>query len=343
MTEKTLRVGLIGVGSIALRRHFPAWRREKRAALVSISDPDIERAKRVAARFGIGRTYENYQEMLANEELDICDICTRSGIHVPVAKICLDRGVHVISEKPMAMTYESGRELLELIRSVPKKYTVVFNYRFTPQIIALRRLLSEGALGEVESLRAQFGWTRPDHHDQFKEEYPTGILYETGIHDIDLCISLLGEVRKVRADPEWSEAGGARTVTSFLEHSSGVSSKLQVSFCYPQIEHLLEIVGSKGRANVDLKTLHLTMYGTNLRAGVISHLRGALAAVRHALRPKQLLFGGQLPFDRIISNFIDAVLNEAPLLITPEKAFYDLRVAHHIDLSARTGEAQIVE
>ena len=178
---KVLKVGLIGVGSIASRRHLPAWGKERRAAVVSISDVDTQRAKRVAAQFGIKRVYEDYREMIAKEELDICDICTRSGNHVSVAKICLDLGAHVISEKPMAMTYESGRELFEVIQSCPKRYTVVFNYRFTPPVIALRRLLCEGVLGEVESLRVQFCWKKPDHQEQFKKKYPNGILYEISV------------------------------------------------------------------------------------------------------------------------------------------------------------------
>ncbi|AWT60486.1 MAG: putative oxidoreductase YdgJ [Candidatus Moanabacter tarae] len=341
--EKVLQVGLIGVGSIASRRHLPAWGKEKRAEVVSISDVDIERAKRVAARFGIKRVYEDYREMIAKEELDICDICTRSGTHVSVAKICLNLGVHVMSEKPMAMTYESGRELFEVIQSCPKMYTVVFNYRFSPPVIALRRLLCEGVLGEVESLRVQFGWKKPDYQDQFKEEYPNGILYETGIHDIDLCISLLGEVRKVQAYPECTEAGATHALTSLIEHSSGVSSKLQVCFCHPRIEHLLEIVGSKGSANIDFRTLQLTTHGINHRMGVTSYLRRAFVSVKHSLRPKQFLFGGQLPFDCIVSNFVNAVLFESPLLVSPPEAFYDLRVANLLDISTRTGEAQIIE
>lgn len=340
---KVLKVGIIGVGSIASRRHLPAWRKEKRAAVVSISDMDIERAKRVASRYGIKRVYEDYQEMLANEELDICDICTRSGTHVSVAKMCLSLGVHVISEKPMAMTYKSGRELFEVIQSCPKKYTVVFNYRFTPPVVALRRLLCEGVLGEVESLRVQFGWKKPDYQDQFKEEYPNGILYETGIHDIDLCISLLGEVRTVQACPEWTEAGTTSTFTSIIEHSSGVSSKLQVCFSHPRIEHLLEIAGSKGRANIDFRTLQLTTHGINHKIGVTPFLRRALVSVNHSLRPKQFLFGGQYPFDLIVSNFVDAVLSGSPLLVAPPEAFYNLRVANLLDISTRTGEAQIIE
>ncbi len=342
MIQKTLRVGLIGAGSMAMRRHLPAWRRENRARLVAVSDLDLERAERLGARIGVPRVYQNYKDMLEKENLDICDICTRSGSHASVAKICLDRETHVISEKPMAMTYESGRELFDVVRSASNKYTVVFNYRFTPQMTALRQLLSEGALGDIESLRAQFGWKKPDHHDQFKPEYPTGILFETGIHDIDLCISLLGEVRKVQAEPRWSAEGRADVVTSVLEHASGVNSTLQVSFCSPRIEHFLEVVGSKGSARVNFETHQLTVESAGRSATVLSRLKGALAGACDVLRRKSLLFGGQLPFDRIVSNFVDTIVSEAPLFVTPEQAFYDLQVASRLDVSARTGEVQIL-
>ena len=343
MTQKTLRVGLIGAGSIAVRRHVPAWRKEKRAVLVAVCDVDLHRAERLGGDLGMRRAYENLQDMLENESLDICDICTLSGSHAFLAKTCLERGIHTIAEKPMAMTYESGRELYDVVRSSSRKYTVVFNYRYTPQMIALKKLLSEGVLGEVGSMRTQFGWRRPDHHDQFKPEFRTGILFETGIHDIDLCIFLLGDVRKAYAVPSWSAQGGANLVTSVLEHAGGVSSTLQVSFCHPRIEHFLEVCGSKGRARVDFETHHLTVEGASRSGSVLPHLKRALEGICYVMRRKKLLFGSQLSFDRIVSNFVDAVVSDAQPLVTPDQAFYALQVAKELDASIRTGTVQVLE
>ncbi|MDJ0867578.1 MAG: Gfo/Idh/MocA family oxidoreductase [Myxococcota bacterium] len=343
MTPETLRVGLIGAGSMAQHRHVPAWKRDGRARLVAIADVNLDRAQQLAGELGIARVYEKYEDMLEAGDLDVCDVCTLSASHASVATSCLQAGMHVIVEKPMAMTWESGRALHDAIQASSKKYTVVFNYRFTPLMVALKRLIADGGLGELVSLRGQFGWPSTDHHDQFKQEFPTGILFETGIHGIDLAVALLGDVHRAFAVPLWSEAGGATIVTSILEHAHGTTSSLNVSFRHPRSEHCLEVFGTRAVARLDFETHGLTVERGGRLDRVLPHWKRFATGVHSLVRGRGLSFGSQHPFDRIVSGFVDAIHDDGAPPVTPEQALYTLRVADRLRASIETGEVQTLE
>lgn len=106
-----LRLGVIGVGGIAVGRHIPAFRKLKEeVTIVAVSDVNIERAKSVAEEFDIPHSYEDYRDMLS--EVDAVVVCTPNKFHSEITVHALEAGVHVLCEKPMAMTAEECQAMV---------------------------------------------------------------------------------------------------------------------------------------------------------------------------------------------------------------------------------------
>ena len=146
-----IRVAVAGLGFIG-PAHIEALRRLPGIEVVAISDYGLELAQTKARELGIAQAYGTFEELLAHPGLDAVHICTPNDLHFPMAKAALAAGLHVIVEKPLAMTAEQGRELVELAHVSGKVHAIHFNIRYYPLIRHMRRLRETGALGDVYSV-----------------------------------------------------------------------------------------------------------------------------------------------------------------------------------------------
>ena len=85
MARKTIRVGLVGVGATAQINHIPALRKTEGIELVALSDPDRDKTGRVAQKFQVPKTYQNFEQLLEDDAIDAVDICTPNYLHAPMA------------------------------------------------------------------------------------------------------------------------------------------------------------------------------------------------------------------------------------------------------------------
>lgn len=149
--ETPLRVAFIGCGNIATRQHGPAFQAIPGVTIIAGCDLLAERAQAFTARFG-GRPYTDLHAMLAAEQPDIAVVCTREDQHVEPTLAALEAGAHVLCEKIMAHTLAGGRTMVETARRTGRCLGINYNYRFFPPFVTLKRLLTEGALGEIAFL-----------------------------------------------------------------------------------------------------------------------------------------------------------------------------------------------
>jgi len=98
---KTLKVGVIGVGGIA-KTHFPGWNDSPHAEMAAFSDLNEEVLAKTAAQFGVTKTYAKPEDLIADPDIDIVDICTPNMYHTPLTVAALEAGKHVLCEKPLA-------------------------------------------------------------------------------------------------------------------------------------------------------------------------------------------------------------------------------------------------
>ncbi|HUV08869.1 MAG TPA: Gfo/Idh/MocA family oxidoreductase [Spirochaetia bacterium] len=103
---KTLKVGVIGLG--AAKQHLLEYRKHPRVEVVAVADPDEARLKATQVEFDVPRAYSKAETMLDNEKLDLVSVATPNKYHCSLTLIALERGCHVLCEKPMAMNAAEG-------------------------------------------------------------------------------------------------------------------------------------------------------------------------------------------------------------------------------------------
>ncbi|MGE0887604.1 MAG: bi-domain-containing oxidoreductase [Blastocatellales bacterium] len=141
--KNDLRVGLIGAGNLARWAHLPNLKKLPGVSLQAVCSASGARGKTYANRFGAKYCCSDYEEMLADPELDVVMIISRNEHHAPQALAALRAGKHVFLEKPMALTEEECRELARAVEETGKQLSVGFNRRFAPYYLEQKRQLDK--------------------------------------------------------------------------------------------------------------------------------------------------------------------------------------------------------
>ena len=136
-----LRVGLVGAGNLARWAHLPIIQNTPGTRLHAVHSASGARGKNYAGRFGAAYCTTEYEQMLADPEIDMILIVSRNQHHASQALGALNAGKHVFIEKPMALTEEECRSLVDAVESSGKLLTVGFNRRFAPDYVAVKRAL----------------------------------------------------------------------------------------------------------------------------------------------------------------------------------------------------------
>lgn len=189
---------IIGCGHIA-RRH--AAQIASNSVLQAVCDTVPARAQELAMQYN-ARPYFSVEALLAAEKPDVVSVCTPNGLHAEHAIRALEAGCHVLCEKPMSISRESGLRMMAAAERAGKKLYVVKQNRYNPPVEAIKGLLESGKLGKIHSFQVNCFWNRPVAYytDSWHgtRELDGGILYTQFSHFIDLLYWLLGDVQSVQ-------------------------------------------------------------------------------------------------------------------------------------------------
>jgi predicted dehydrogenase len=198
MSDRKIRVAVIGAGAIATRAHIPAYIRNKNATLVALVDADKAKLERVAKKFGIKKYYSSVNELFQNQEVDAVSICTPPNTHKEITLKALTNGAHVLCEKPMATNSDDGKIMLEASQKQERILMVGFNHRFHPNYVRAKNLILSGRIGHVYFAECNYltpnpllKWSKSPWF--FRPEIGGGVLFDQGPHVFDLINYILGE------------------------------------------------------------------------------------------------------------------------------------------------------
>lgn len=250
--SKTLKVGVIGVGGIA-KTHFPGWNESPHTEMAAFSDvvPDVLKA--VGHDQSVKRLYEKPEDLIADPDIDIVDICTPNNYHAPLAVAALNAGKHVICEKPLAPTPAAIREMIAARDRSGKLLMTAQHFRFQGSSKALKAEIDKGILGNVYHarswmLRRAAAPTRPGFIS--KAHSSGGPCIDIGVHILDLTLWMMGfpkpvtvtgvtQDKLVRQPNPWSIWGGAipaekfdveEFAAAFVRFDNGATLVLEVSW-----------------------------------------------------------------------------------------------------------------
>ena len=149
---KKVRIGVIGAGSFASRRHIPVVIKSSNAELMALCRRDKEMLRKVAEHFGCNNTFTDYKEMLDSVEMDAVIIATPHALHYENARLALEKGLHVLIEKPMAVKSDEARELAKLAKDKGLVVVVAMNPPFWQHTNYVREIIKSGEIGEIEEV-----------------------------------------------------------------------------------------------------------------------------------------------------------------------------------------------
>ncbi|KMS77456.1 oxidoreductase [Streptomyces viridochromogenes] len=244
-------MGVIGCAGIAWRRTLPAAVAEPSVRLVAVASRDGDKAARFAREFGCSAVH-GYEELLRRDDIEAVYIPLPVALHAEWIEAALRAGKHVLAEKPLAPDAATAARLVDLAHA--SRLLLVENYMFThhSQHRAVRRLLTEGVVGEPRSFAAAFTIPRlPPHDIRNRRELGGGALLDVAGYPIRAAELFLGDGLEVvgsvlRHDPDTVvDTGGA----ALLRSPSGVIA--QLTFGIDDAYHSsYEIRGSTGRLSL---------------------------------------------------------------------------------------------
>ncbi|MCX6895295.1 MAG: Gfo/Idh/MocA family oxidoreductase [Verrucomicrobia bacterium] len=149
---KKIRVGVIGAGWWATAAHIPAILSRADAELVAVQSRERDKAEKVARDFGAQHACTTAEELLALPDLDAVIVSTTPNVHYAQTKAALERGLHVLLEKPMTFTAAEARELVDLAARKNLQLLISCPWHYTAHGIEARRLIASGALGDIKMI-----------------------------------------------------------------------------------------------------------------------------------------------------------------------------------------------
>jgi predicted dehydrogenase len=207
----TVKFGIIGCGYIS-KHHIEAIVQCTDAKLLAISDLQNDRMTEAISYYRMMSDekqtiyqYENYTDMLKNNDVDVVVICTISSLHAEMAKSSLLAGKHVILEKPMTLSLKEADEIIQLANANNCKMMVCHQMRFRPVMQEIKNIIDDGKLGRLYLGVASIRLNRsPEYYSDatWRGDWSKdgGMLINQGIHVIDLLQWFLGDVEKVYGD-----------------------------------------------------------------------------------------------------------------------------------------------
>lgn len=196
-----IKVGIIGAGKMCQVGHLSAFDKIDECEIVAICDINPEKLSQMKERYPSARLYEDFKQMLDTEELDCVDICTPNNIHSVAAVHALNKGIHVLCEKPDAINTVEAEKMKAAAEASGKTLMVIRNNRYRPSTKFLKEFIADGKMGEIYAGRC--GWIRrrgiPGWGGWFtdKEQSGGGPLIDLGVHIIDLAMYLMGNPKPV--------------------------------------------------------------------------------------------------------------------------------------------------
>ena len=189
-----LRVGVVGLGMGAW--HAQGYQEDGRAEVVALCDVDRSRLEETACKCGVSEVFTDAEGMLRKVKLDAVSIVTPNKFHAPLTIAALRRGLHVLCEKPMAMTVREAERMVAAAQQAKRNLMINFSYRFSDMSYALKQQVEAGVVGEIYFGRTVWHRRRgiPGFGGWFtnKELAGGGPLIDLGVHRLDLALWLMG-------------------------------------------------------------------------------------------------------------------------------------------------------
>ena len=322
----TIRTAVIGVGAMG-RNHARVYSDLPGVDLVGVADLDGKSAAAVAEKFG-AQAYADFEKMLDDLRPDAVSIAVPTVQHCRVAMTAIERGIHLLIEKPISFSIEEGQQLIAAAERCGAKLMIGHIERFNPAVIALKAHLAAGELGRVFQIDARRQGPFP------VRVVDVGVVIDLAVHDLDIMRYITGaEVIRAYAETERRiHSTSEDLLTGLVRLSDGTLGTLTINWLTPTKIRELYVTGERGMFRVDYLTQDLYFYeNATARDGdwdTLRVLRGVSEGrmIRHVVNKKE-------PLRAELEAFLAAVRGEIPVPITGNDGLTALMLAQNMVVS----------
>jgi predicted dehydrogenase len=323
--------GILSTANIGIKRVIPAILSGRRGVIAAVASRDPERAREVAARFGIARSYGSYEALLDDPQIEAIYNPLPNHLHVEWTVKALEMGKHVLCEKPIALNALEAQSIVAARDRSGKHVIEAFMVRFHPQWHRVRSIVRDGRIGKVRALQSAFTFpvASPDNVRN-RLEYGGGALYDVGCYPIVTARYLLGtEPERVIALVDRDPALAVDRVTSALVGFPGGEQLLFTSALQLALYQRVVVLGTQGRIEISVPFTPPKEHACRIVIDSGASLDGSSAVVEDFAPVDQY----QLQCDLAAAAFLGDSTQEFPI----EDAIANMRVIDALYRSAISG------
>jgi len=249
-----LRAVVVGVGAIG-RNHARVYRESPNAQLVAVADSNADTVAQVAQQRNVPG-YTNLDELLDKEKPDIATVSVPTEAHLETARHLIERGVHVLVEKPIASTLEQARQMIALAEQKGVVLAVGHIERHNPAVAELMNRLEDNALGKIFQLHARRIGPFPARIRD------VGVLLDLATHDLDVMTAIVkAPVKRVMAETlSGINTGREDMVNGLLRFGDDVLGVLDINWMTPTKVRELSVIGARGMFRVNYLSQELYFF-----------------------------------------------------------------------------------
>lgn len=265
MTERRLRVGLVGCGKIA-DGHIEQVRALDRADVVAVCDREPLMAEQLATRLGVPARYDDLVRMLDEERIDVLHVATPPDSHRAIAALAFDRGCHVFMEKPFALNEAESRAIVEAAARSNRRVGVNYLYNFETPGLELEQLVERGELGPLVHLESHYGYNLAGDYGlavmadpgHWVHRLPGKLFHNVLDHVLAKIVPHIGDEFELQATAfRRRDPIGVQVVDDmadelrFVIRSGSVTASGLVSAHGRPVAHSLRVIGEKDSVELD--------------------------------------------------------------------------------------------
>jgi predicted dehydrogenase len=245
--------GVIGCADIAVKKVIPSMNGSELSHVTAIASRSPERARATADTLGITKSYGSYEELLGDPEIEAVYIPLPNHLHPEWAIASAEAGKHVLCEKPLATSSAVAKQMVDAAERSGVKLMEAFMYRLHPMWAEVRRLIADGALGELRAIQSFFSYHNIDPDDiRNRVDAGGGALHDIGCYPVNVARMLFDAepsdvIATIQRDPDFGTDVLTSAVLDFDGRHAGFTCSTQL-----EDDQRVHIYGTAGRLVVEI-------------------------------------------------------------------------------------------
>ncbi len=326
-----VKVAIIGLGGIAQIAHLPILSKMDNVIITAVCDVDKSKAKSIAQKYGVKNYYSSIDTMLGECEADAACVASPTSHHKEHAVKALEKGLHVLVEKPLARTHIEASDIVEASKKFKRKLMVGMNSRFRPDMMMQESFISANELGDIFYIKAGFLKKRSttENWSVRKSESGGGVFMDLGIVVLDIALWLLKfpKIKSVSAVNYYQSVKEVEDSTFLmLRFENGATVNIEASWTLHREDDLFycNVYGSEGSSSINPLKIYKKMHGTLVNVT--------------PLKMEKPINTFKRSYEYEINHFINCIINGTDIVSSGTEAVERMKIVDAIYKSAKLGK-----